>query len=219
MNKRLVGTLALILTGISIPILFPSTFYTALELQKIPASQTGNLLAQLVFYALIIERITEIFIDTSFSGQKTAIKTMYVYEEEGLKMARKSFGTMNPLDAETDKYQVLANAVTLAENKLEAKRVTTKANERWFDLTGKIKISAILFSVSLGILLAMVGVRILGVLVPPLEFVATNKTIPFQASLRTGVDVVITGLLLAGGAAGLHPIINQLKKFGHGEKK
>jgi len=216
MNSRLIGIVLLILAGISIPIFFPATFYNALQLQKIPASQTGNLLAQLVFYALIIERITEIFIDSSFSGQKTEIKAMYVYEEDALKTATKSFEAMSSLNVGSDEYQSLSNAVTSAKERLETKKIAAKANERWFELTGKIRISAILFSIGLGLLLALVGIRILGALVVPIDVAASTK-LPFQDSLRTGADVMITGLLLAGGAAGLHPIINQLTKFGHRE--
>jgi len=84
MNTRLFGIIVLILAGVSVPMFFPSTFYNALELHKIPASQTGNLLAQLVFYALVIERITEIFIEASFSGQKTEIKSKYIYEQKSV---------------------------------------------------------------------------------------------------------------------------------------
>jgi hypothetical protein len=217
MNNRLFGIIALILGGISIPMFFPTTFYNALELHKIPASQTGNLLAQLVFYALVIERITEIFIDASFSGQKTSIKSGYIYEQRRVEAALKSFETMNHLEAESEKYLSLANSVTEAKEKLEAKKVAVKANERWLNLTGKVRLAAIIFSITLGILLALVGVRILGVLVPPIEGELPSK-VPFQSSLRNATDVMITGLLLAGGAAGLHPIINQLKKFGHSEK-
>lgn len=217
MNNRLIGITFLILGGISIPMFFPSTFYNALELHKIPASQTGNLLAQLVFYALIIERITEIFIDSSFSGQKSDIKSMYTYEEQNLESASKDFASLSHLDVGSEKYQGLANAVTAAQEKLNSKKIAMKANERWFELTGKIRITAILFSIFLGILLALVGVRILGTLIPPIESPSSMK-IPFQNALRNGTDVMVTGLLLAGGAAGLHPIINQLKKFGHKEK-
>jgi len=179
MNKGLVGLIALLGSGIAIPMFFPDTFYNSLQLNLIPASQTGNLLAQLIFYALIIERITEIFVDTSFSSQKASIEAQYVNEKEGFEAASK----------ELEETQ-------LAE---------------------KIRLSAIVFSISIGILLALVGVRILGVLVDPIANEALSD-IPFQNTLRNGTDVMITGLLLAGGAAGLHPIINQLKRFGYSDK-
>lgn len=218
MNNRLISVIILVLAGVSIPMMFPATFYNALELQKISAQQTGNLLAQLVFYALIIERITEIFIESSFTNQKTGIKATYVYEEESYERAAKAFQKVTLLEVGVEKYNSMEKSLSAAKENLETKKSNAKANERWLELTGKIKLAAILFSISLGVLLALVGVRILGTLVPPLEFGAPDKDIPFQTSLRTGVDVMITGLLLAGGAAGLHPIINHLKKFGHKEK-
>ena len=217
MNNRLFGIIVLILAGVSVPMFFPSTFYNALELHKIPASQTGNLLAQLVFYALVIERITEIFIEASFSGQKTEIKSKYIYEQKSVDAAIKSFKTMSHLNAESEEYVTLAKKVTTAKENLEVKKIAVRANEHWLNLTGKIRLTAIVFSVVIGISLALVGVRMLGVLVTPITAEPPTK-IPVQASLRNAMDVMITGLLLAGGAAGLHPIINQLKKFGHSEK-
>ena len=215
MNKGLLGLTALLGSGIAIPMLFPDTFYNSLQLNLIPASQTGNLLAQLIFYALIIERITEIFVDTSFSSQKASIEAQYVNEKEGFESASKEFAETH-LATDSLEYKTLAAELKDAKSKLDSKKIDSKINQKWSELTEKIRISAIVFSISIGILLALVGVRILGVLVDPLAEEALSD-IPFQNTLRNGTDVMITGLLLAGGAAGLHPIINQLKKFGYRE--
>lgn len=215
MNKSFLGILTLVLTSIAIPMVFPETFYNSLQLNKIPASQTGNVLAQLIFYAVIIERITEIFVDSSFSGQKARIEAHYINEKEELEIAAKELEQTH-LDPNSNDYKALVNSLSAAKSKLGTKKLNSKINEKWSTLTEKIRINAILFSISMGILLALVGVRILGVLEAPIEGEFPEK-IPFQNTLRNGTDVMITGLLLAGGAAGLHPIINQLKRFGRAQ--
>jgi len=216
MNKGLLGLTALLGSGIAIPMFFPDTFYNSLQLNLIPASQTGNLLAQLIFYALIIERITEIFVDTSFSSQKAGIEAQYVNEKEGFETASRELEETQ-LAKDSPEYKTLVQEMNDSKSKFDLKKINSKINQQWSELTEKIRISAIVFSISVGILLALVGVRILGVLVDPIANEAVSD-IPFQNTLRNGTDVMITGLLLAGGAAGLHPIINQLKRFGYSKK-
>jgi len=207
MTRRWIGTLLVLIIGFSIPIFYKGDFSAPLNLHDISFKQTINLLAQLVFYALIIERITEVYVDSVFSSQKAGIKATYLNELDDLERERER---LTELDAKksVDLYTEQQKRVQSALWKLDSKKDDENINLQWLNLTNTIREHAIIFSLVCGVLLSLVGINMLSSLTT--GEIASGS---LQATLRTSVDVIMTGLLLAGGAAGIHPIINKLKNF------
>ena len=75
-------------------------------------------------------------------------------------------------------------------------------------MTSRIKKHASVFAILLGIILGLIGARVFG-------SISSGETLSgFQSALLAGTDVLLTGLLLAGGAEGLHPLLNKVKSLG-----
>ncbi len=207
MTKRWIGILVILVIGFTVPMFYKGDFSAPLNLHDISFKQTINLLAQLVFYALIIERITEVYVDSVFSSQKAEIKAIYINELEDLEREKER---LTELDAQMSVtlFKKQQKRVQSALENLDNKKDDEKINIRWLNLTNTIREHAIIFSLVCGVLLSLVGINMLSSLTT-----AEIASDSLQASLRTSVDVIMTGLLLAGGAAGIHPIINKLKSF------
>ena len=72
-----------------------------------------------------------------------------------------------------------------------------------------LKLSLILGAL-LGLCVSAAGIRVLEPLVDPVSF---NKLDAFQRVWFAGLDIVITGALLAGGSEGLHKIVSLFTTF------
>ena len=69
---------------------------------------------------------------------------------------------------------------------------------------------ALILGVTLGIIVATVGVRLLGQVVDPAVFASVPQ---WQQQVFVASDVVLTGTLLGGGADALHQVMNVFTSF------
>ena len=244
----------LLILGTSALVAFSNFFTGHLNLKAITAGQTGALLAQMTFYAIIVERITEVLLNLKYAGRRKNEGVKIAVETGALKVAqaelaeaRRSTSSAAPL------IDTLSQQVSERFNDLQSARKTNGTEEELMKIKADSQKFALLVSVFFGLLLGLVGVRIFGSLtVVDTNFIPDEsqirqviKGIPnlkgsqdtvsrdmilalseikdqkdgtigmdnIQKKMFQGLDVIVTGLLLAGGASGLHPILNWGKRL------
>jgi len=204
-NRNYIFWIIIILgTGFLLPIVFASEWRGVLDIKNITAGKTGNILAQLALYALVVERVTEVYINTTFNKYKADLKKLDAVETRKVHILQTTYKSQQ--NALEEQKQTLT-ALNAAKLDLEKKRQDANVDAQWIDLTNRIKKHASIFGMLVGIALALVGARVLG-------SVAASETLStHQSTLLAGADVLITGMLLAGGAEGLHPLLNKVKSL------
>ena len=231
---------------------FTPYFTGYLNLKAISAGQTGALLAQMTFYAVIVERVTEILVKMKYSEEKKMEKIKVATEAGAFKTAQAELAAVNVYTpSAAPMIATLSQKVDDTRVELQRVKALNNTDIAEVELKAKAKKFAILTSTVLGILLALIGVRIFGTLsIVEASYVPDKTTIkraisaipslaadqdavvkqittalseiketqngtvdmqPFQQKFFRGLDVIFTGILLAGGAAGLHPLLNSFK--------
>lgn len=131
-------------------------------------------LTPLILYALFVERTSEVFI-TVWRGKESDELTLRVQqEEENASVAKGS-----------DKSKLH-----------ELQRGLTKYK-------GESRDVAFVFSLILGILISLAGVRAMALFVDPTSLEDLNS---YQTGWFTVVDILVTGAMIGGGADGMHKI-------------
>jgi len=200
--------LLILLAALTVPAFYHSYWSGSLDIKGVSAAKTGNILAQLAFYALVVERVTEMYVNSMFSNDKARINRLYAKEERELEGKKALLESINPHMATNEKTSKLQDDVLEAERKLSARRAEVDADGQWVMLQDVIKKHARIFGILTGCVLGLVGIRFLGSISDGQALSA------YQQKLLLGTDVVLTGLLLSGGANSLHPLINRLQKIG-----
>lgn len=252
------------LLGLAALAYFAQPFSASLNLTSMTAAELGIMVGQLAFFAMVVERATEIFVNISFAKRRKEVM------QDIAPMAQK----LHQLHTQFGQLEAAAKAAPIAAQYLEdIKTAQTQFNTVKSDpvhvadtlnLKSDVYLFSLICSAAIGIVLAFVGVRIF----TGLEFIncaqaldekATNiisktaqtiqksvqglESSPSHDALKTSVensvkaindsmeacpskiqsnafraiDKIVTGLLLAGGAAGLHPIINLNKHLKKGD--
>jgi hypothetical protein len=150
---------------------------------SVPVSNIASLLAPLAFAAAIIERAVEIFISPW-------------------------------RDAEASKLEAALSAVrarsvdpaTSAQNAVDLKTASDALDE----YRGETQKYAFGLSLTLSMLVAMVGVRALGPFLDNAKFHTTSHA---QQLYFLCLDVALSAALLAGGADGIHSLVNAVTSF------
>ncbi|MGB0907050.1 MAG: hypothetical protein ACPGVT_06120 [Maricaulaceae bacterium] len=239
-------------------IAFAATLYFTqlsgfLDLKKITAAQTGALITQMMFYAVIVERVTEVFVNASFAGKRKDVHVQYIHQARSFMEAKKQLEEAQKSYAKASVISQLATAVQTKSDNLEKVKENEEIDKKLLKLKTEAKWFSSTVSITLGILLALIGIRVFGTLsvsgVPvdidttrfvdavkgidgltitpekiaeainsvdkdTLEIVpAWNALSEIQKNLFRATDVIMTGLLLAGGASGLHPLLDMAKKI------
>ncbi len=107
--------------------------------------------------------------------------------------------------------KTLENAIIAAMNLLPKSQVDldkAKADKEQF--SAETRSLTLLTSLVLGILVGVLGLRVLQPLVDPVVFKSMSTT---QISFFTAVDAFLTGALLGGGADGIHNILDTFLKW------
>jgi hypothetical protein len=102
-----------------------------------------------------------------------------------------------------------ADVSTAREELVERKRVARPGME---DIVGRKAASAAAMATLLGAAVAAAGVRVLDPFMTPDGAGITGSAPGFQLDFLRFVDVVLTALLLAGGADGIHQILKDFLK-------
>ena len=184
-------------------------------------AQVGVLFATLALVAIVIERAVEVYVARRYDPDKVRIQRPLVRAKTKLEKVEKL------LADERDRRQTLSRAPTTEEKedlqKLidvadEARDEFEKIEEQvWHPLSkvrsNKLRAASVL-SLFFGALAAFSGVRVLGQFLPEkvLE-VGEGFAQVFQLGAFRATDTVLTALLLAGGADGIHKILSSFKSF------
>ena len=150
---------------------------------SVQVSNMASLLAPLVFAAAVIERAVEILVSPWRDAQASKL--------EGIVSAIKARSS---------------DATTPTQSAAELKAASDALDE----YRGETQRYAFGVSLTLSILAAMVGVRALGPFLDSARFHATSHA---QQIYFLSVDVALTAALLAGGADGIHSVVNAVTNF------
>ena len=150
---------------------------------SVQVSNIASLLAPLVFAAAVIERAVEILVSPWRDAQASKL--------EGIVSAIKARSS---------------DATTPTQSAAELKAASDALDE----YRGETQRYAFGVSLTLSILAAMVGVRALGPFLDSARFHATSHA---QQIYFLSVDVALTAALLAGGADGIHSVVNAVTNF------
>lgn len=188
----------------------------AQAISEVAAGTVGTILTSLMFVALLIERAVEVFISPTSGVAKDALKTEQTkladtikLQQVALELARNPGAGLIPDEAAVKvAAEALARSVTRDKEIAELIRIADRQ-------TQKVALS---FSIPISFIAALAGLRTIGSFVPGLAAV-NNADVTVQQQLLTALDVVLTAGLLAGGADGIHKILDRFIKIASGEEK
>lgn len=185
----------------------------------------GALLLTLAIVAVVIERAVEVYVARRYDAEKIRLGRPLVRAQANLAKAEKLLseererreGSSNQAERERDEHMLkLLDAVENAQKKVEEIDEQT-----WLPLskfrTRKL-FAANMLALFFGALASFAGVRVLGQFLPVgadgqlIGFMATSAAAP-QLDIFRVVDTVLTALVLAGGADGIHKMISSFKSF------
>ena len=169
----------------------------------------GTILTSLIFVALLIERAVKVFIAPTSGIAKEALKSEQAtladrikLEQAALDVARNPGVGLVPDDAAVKAAgEALARSVARDKEIVDAIAAADRQTQKL----------ALSFSIPMSFLAALAGLRTIGNLMPPGQGA--------QQQLFVALDVVLTAGLLAGGADGIHRILDRFIKLAAGEVK
>ena len=187
--------------------------------------QIGALVLTLALVAVVIERAVEVFVSKSYDPEKLRVTRPVARADAKLAKAEKLLAeererrhgsTRVPTDAEEAEFQQLIQVAQHAQQQCDA------AEDGAWQPLSRLKASklraASYLSLLLGALASFSGVRVLGQFLP----VDAQGNLSGSLALSTQVlqlgafrltDSVLSALLLAGGAAGIHRMVSSIKTF------
>ena len=204
-----------------------SILATVLGFQEVQFSsnsleQVGALVLTLILVALVIERAVEVYVSKRFDAEKLRVRRPLTRAEARLEKAEKALaeererrqGSSRPPTDEDREYMN-----ELAKDVRDAHTAVDDAHEQtWLDLSrlraSKVR-SASVLSVVLGALVSVSGVRVLGQFVPMQdgELIGALAESALQLDMFRITDAIMTALVLAGGADGIHKMVSKFRSF------
>lgn len=158
-----------------------------------------GVLGSLFIVALFVERAQQVYINVWRGMDRRALDRGLTEAQENLQQAEAALADPETPDAEKpdlhSKLPALREAVLEANAKIEDFRTETR----------KI---ALIGGMLLGVLIALVGPRLLEAIVTPL-----GEPQPIQDGLFAALDVLITGGLIGGGSEGIHKLVSLITDF------
>ena len=204
--------------------------FVEVNLDQLEAAEVGTLFLTLIFVALVIERAVEVYINNRYGVEE-------LQESRGIRLARQKLALEEQALAAEAARQVPAGGDATATLILEDKRdAVAEARRRVQEARDKVRsekeaaraklddvstrkaAAAGALATVLGVAASAAGVRVLGQFLP-VDQASGALTGPlaaadakFQLACFRFVDVVLTALLLAGGADGIHQIVKDFLK-------
>lgn len=184
--------------------------------------QVGTLVLTLILVALVIERAVEVYVSKRFDAEKLRIRRPLTRAEATLTKAEKALAeererrqgsTRAPTQEDLDYMKQLVDDVRDAHTAMDAADEQT-----WLNLSklraSKVR-SASVLSVVLGALASVSGVRVLGQFVPMQdgELIGALAESALQLDMFRVTDTLLTALVLAGGADGIHKMVSRFQSF------
>ena len=196
--------------------------FSPISLTGLQASDVGTKFLTLLFMALVIERSVEIYIKNRFGADeatlekpaRSAARSVRAYEA-ALEAASAAVVPTAANATETKAaVKTKYDQVTAIQTKLDDARTALLDAKKdgeadMQSLKAKKKRAATIAALLLSLAVAVVGLRILAQFVPTetVENVeaAVNGAVQLQAF--NAIDILVTALLLSGGAEGIHQLI------------
>ena len=153
--------------------------FKTIDISSFDFSKIFGLLGSIAFISLLVERASEIFmVDTTKETKENLRKEVSLLE------TRKSMLSLEEATSKTQKEEELNNIMDVRRRKVS------------------------FFAFTLGILIALFGVRILTNLITEPESMTAVQT-----KFINIMDMVLTGCVIAGGSEGIHYIIKTFGNF------
>lgn len=188
MEKKWVTLYFLILGGLAVLAFYTATQNVTLPFLPVTGESIVDLLAPLFVISLFLERAQEVIV-SSWRGFARQQKQNLIEEKTNAREI-----AIGKPDAEA--AQDLTNEILEAKHDL-------------FDFRTKTSRMSFLLGLGVGILIAIVGVRIL----LPLVDIAGLGIDSMQLKIFTFIDVLLTGAVLGGGSDGIHKLIVVITDF------
>ena len=213
MKSTSTSTFILICVGLvgALTAFFVFSNFSVIRFQNLNATALPEVFFGLIFVALVIERAiqvyTNVFEPTEDPTGEIALLRQAEVEVKQTQAAVTAIG-LATRTAVSLGPSVMADAASELKLAHENHRVVLKQVlpvKQVLEEKRRQKTTAL--GMALGVLAALVGVRALGPFIEVGEFQGT------QGQWFAGVDVLITGALLAGGADGLHTIVEKMLDY------
>ena len=224
LESRVALAYGLVLVGGAVVFAF---FFDFQEVRFANASleNIGVLLLTLALVAIVIERAVEVYVARRYDAEKIRLNRPLVRAQANAAKAEKLLleererreGSSNQVEREGDEHMLkLLDAVENAHKKWEEIDEQT-----WLPLSkfrARKIFAANMLALCFGALVSFAGVRVLGQFLPMgadgqlIGFMATSAG-AVQLEIFRAVDTVLTALVLAGGADGIHKMISSFKSF------
>jgi hypothetical protein len=196
--------------------------FSPISLTGLDASDVGTKFLTLLFMALVIERSVEIYIKNRFGTKEAELQQPTRIAARAVKAHKDALEAASaavlPAAANATETKAAVKAkydqVASLQTKLDTARadlLTAKedAEAGLQNLKSKKKRAATIAALFLSLAVAVVGLRVLAQLVPEqtVESVAAAVNGALQMQAFSAIDILITALLLSGGADGIHQLI------------
>ncbi|GEM_PF-2221244 len=196
--------------------------YIVVNTASVTSADVGAKLLSLIFFALVIERAVEVFISNEYGVDDLRLRRWIRIARNKIMMLEESLNidAARPTQPGADAKLVDTRLKTTADmqDQLAAARgELAQAVENAQDGLEKLRVkkarSAAAVSVFLSVLVAAAGVRVFANFVEMTQGVVSGPLAnqAGQLAVFRFADVIITALLLAGGADGIHKIVSQFK--------
>lgn len=177
--------------------------------------QLAQHLAALAFLALVAERAVEVHLTTHFDAEKSRImQPMKLVEQRLSHLNHMLFTTgtearnefVHPQFETELRAEILDEYRTLRGHRLD---LLGEMHPSLAKLHNKKAARAALLTCGFGMLVALTGISALG----PLLTIQTSFDWALQSVIIKMTDILLTALLIAGGADGIHQIMRRLRPF------
>ena len=184
--------------------------FAAINFRDVPLRRLGELLASFVFLALLIERAVELILNWRFGAAEieilTPLKQLAVRREAQMQLLSRDMELLiNP----NDRMSLVDDGMTDASQALLSQAAGTR--ERLDELTLHKREWAFWCAMLLAMALAFSGFQMLH---GAFDYqVGLSELLPIQIQLFSFIDILLTAVVLAAGAEGIHRVISRLLEF------
>ena len=219
MNNRFAAIYGFVLTVLAI--IASILGFREIQFDDTSLAQVGVLLATVALVAIVIERAVEVYVARRYDPDKLRVQRPLVRAKTKLEKAEKLLAderdrrqTLSRDPTDDEKADIL-NLIAAADN---ARDEFEKVEEVVWHPLSKVrsdKLGAASFlSLFFGALASFSGIRVLGQFLPEKALEASDTLAQaIQLGAFRATDTLLTALLLAGGADGIHKIISSFKSF------
>lgn len=212
-NLRNSPVIALAALAAGISVWFTTTF-VGLSI-NVDTNKVGGTLAILMFVALLIERAAEVYIEPQSNPRSAALKT-----ELAAIRAKK-----DELLKSVPQATLESPAVTLPAELMQLTQTEALRAQELAGIDKETQAKALGITIPIGLMVSVAGVRTIGGLLPATAVASSTNAIGidaatgilyldyYQYGLLAVVDVLLTAGLLAGGADGIHKVLDRFLKL------